>query len=320
MKKKSGPDDGEAEMSQIAEALETDLHEEKDMNRKKYMILCVAGQSNAVGYDESVIPPDYLEQFRTERIWQLGLYGPDNLKIIPLGACAQNYQDLRPFGNPANPEGHPGTKGIHLPLADRLLSYIPEDYDMLVLPCAYGGTGFTVGEEGLYDEEGKRPEPGIWRWGVDSPYYRGMKDRIQYLLDLNEENRFFGVVWIQGEHDSGDAKGQGVGFKEMTEDFLTCFGERYPGRVYCGEWDKNIWFNVETVSYWYTQGECARIWEQYRMWNEKTYVEIPRSTDSNEVNGTGLTASIRACHFGNDAFIKEIAPRVAAKMAEIKGC
>ena len=26
---------------------------------EKYMILCVAGQSNAVGYDESVIPADY---------------------------------------------------------------------------------------------------------------------------------------------------------------------------------------------------------------------------------------------------------------------
>ena len=61
------------------------------MKKKKYMILCVAGQSNAVGYDESVISQDYLEQFHTERIRQLGLYGEDNLKLIPLGACAQSY-------------------------------------------------------------------------------------------------------------------------------------------------------------------------------------------------------------------------------------
>ena len=51
---------------------------------KKYMILCVAGQSNAVGFDESRIPEDYLGHFRTERIRQLGLYGEDNLKIVPL--------------------------------------------------------------------------------------------------------------------------------------------------------------------------------------------------------------------------------------------
>jgi len=66
------------------------------------------------------------------------------------------------------------------------------------------------------------------------------------------------------------------------------------------------------VNYWYTQGECAKIWENYRAWNPKTYVEIPRETPSNEVNGTGITAKIRAAHFGGDAFVDTVAPRVAA--------
>ena len=87
--------------------------------QKKYMILCVAGQSNAVGYDESVIPADYSSRFDTGRIFQLGLYSDDNLKEIPLGPCAQNFQDMRPFGHPDNPGV--GTRGIHLPLAHRLL-------------------------------------------------------------------------------------------------------------------------------------------------------------------------------------------------------
>ena len=65
--------------------------------KKKYMIVCVAGQSNAVGYDESSVPADYAAQFDGTRIRQLGLYGEDNLRVIPLGACAQSYQDLRPF-------------------------------------------------------------------------------------------------------------------------------------------------------------------------------------------------------------------------------
>lgn len=289
------------------------------MEGKKYVILCVAGQSNAVGYDESKVTADYLEQFHRERIHQLGLYGEDNLKIIPLGVCAQSYQDLRPFGNPENVMPNLGTKGIHLPLADALLSYIPEEYDIVVLSCAYGGTGFTVGEPGAYNEEKKAPEPGILTWGVQSPYYLGMKDRIKYLLDQNEENRFLGVVWIQGEHDSGNAEGQKVGFANMTEDFFQKMQAEYPGRVYRGDWNKDIWFNVETVSYWYTQGECPQIWENYRTWNARTYVEIPRTVDSNEVNGTGITASIRGAHFGNDAFVKEVAPRTAKKMIEVLG-
>ena len=36
-----------------------------------------------------------------------------------------------------------GTKGIQLPLADLLLPYIPEDYDIVVLSCAYGAVSYT---------------------------------------------------------------------------------------------------------------------------------------------------------------------------------
>ena len=43
--------------------------------KKKYAVICVGGQSNAVGYDESVITKNYREQFHTERLWQLGFYG-----------------------------------------------------------------------------------------------------------------------------------------------------------------------------------------------------------------------------------------------------
>ena len=163
---------------------------------KKYWILCVAGQSNAVGFDESAIPADYLDRFDCGRIFQLGLYGEDNLKVIPLGACAQSYQDMRPYGHPGNPGM--GTRGIHLPLAHRLLPYIPEDCGILVISCAYGGTGFTVGQLGPYDEKTLSPAPGGWQWGVESNYYRGMVDRIGYALDLNPENRFLGTVWGQG--------------------------------------------------------------------------------------------------------------------------
>lgn len=279
---------------------------------KKYMILCVAGQSNAVGYDESPVPAGYMARFRTDRIFQLGFWGSDNLQIIPLGPCAQSFQDMRPYGNPANPGT--GTRGIHLPLAHRLLECIPPDYDILVLSCAYGGTGFTVGQLGDYDAASMTPAPGIWRWGVSSNYYRAMCDRIGYALSRNPENRFLGVVWCQGEFDSEDAVGHGHGFDAMTADFFRTMAEKFPGRVYRGDWNRNIWYNMETVAYWHSYHECPQIWAHYRSWNPDTYVEIPRSTDSNEVNGTGITAKLRAAHFGNDAFDRVIAPLVADAM------
>ena len=105
----------------------------------------------------------------------------------------------------------------------------------------------------------------------------------------------------------------------MTEDFFRTMHREYPHRVYRGDWNRDIWFNVETVSYWYTVGECPQIWDNYRGWNEKTYVDIPRTVDSNEVNGTGATAAIRGAHFGNDAFVREVAPRTLKKMVESWG-
>lgn len=276
---------------------------------KKYMILCVAGQSNAVGYDESEIPKDYMERFGNDRVFQLGLHDEDNLRVIPLGPCAQNFQDMRPYGHPNNPGI--GTRGIHLPLANGLLPYIPEDYDILVIPCAYGGTGFTAGEFGSYDTRTLRPEAGIWRWGTDSCYYRAIVDRIGYALDLNPENKFLGVLWCQGEWDSEDAAGHAVGFDAMTEDFFQRMQEKYPQRVHCGSWDKTIWYNMETVAYWHSYHQCPLIWEHYLAWNEETYIPIPRETDSNEVNGTGITAKQRSAHFGNGSFENVIAPAVA---------
>ena len=281
---------------------------------RKYMILCVAGQSNAVGFDESPVEKDYMGRFRTRRLWQLGLWGEDNLQIVPLQACAQNFQDMRPYGNPGSTPGQPGTKGMQLPLGDLLLDRIPEDYDILVLPCAYGGVGFTVGETGTYDPQTRRPSEGRLRWGVQSPYYLALKDRLRFVLDQNPENKFLGVVWLQGEFDFEDGEGNIRGFTEMTRDFLATFSQEYPGRVYRGDWNRDIWYNVETTAYWYTQGDCPKIWAHYKTWNPKTYVEIPRDTDTNAVNGTGVTTAIRPAHFGNDAFYRVIAPAVAAKM------
>ena len=156
-----------------------------DSNRQydKFIVVAVAGQSNAVGYDESPIDPYTDRAFNSQRVMQLGFLKDDNLKLVPLTSCAQNFQDMTKVQ-----EG--GTKGIHLPLANIMLRYIPEDYGVLILPCAYGGTGFLSGSYGTYNRETMKPSEGVLRWGIESAYYKALVDRIKYVLGLNPNNLF----------------------------------------------------------------------------------------------------------------------------------
>lgn len=290
----------------------------------KYVVVAVAGQSNAVGYDESPVDAKFTyKNLDTDRVKQLGFYGDDNLKIIDLGYCAQSMQDMRAH-NRAGTETA-GTKGIHLPLANLMLDYIPDDYGVLMLPISFGGTGFTSGTAGTYSDELKKPTNAgaglgttAQKWGVDTPYYKTLRDRIIHALNLNENNLFAGVVWCQGENDKTNASGHFSSFQSMTDAlFVALNNAGLGGRTPKGTFDKDIWYNYETVGYWYGVGQCQQIWDNYREWNPNTYVEIPRDTDSNAINGTGQTASNRPDHFGNNAYQKVVAPRVLQKMIDM---
>ena len=289
----------------------------------KYIVLCIAGQSNAVGYDESPVELSGLYDCQNpERIKQLGFYGEDNLQLIPLSYCAQSMQDMRVHNNADTPT--PGTKGLHLPLANLMLPYLPEDYGILVLPISYGGTGFTCGSDGEYDDVLKKssaPGPGegtaILKWGKGTAYYKTLRDRISYALKLHPENKFAGIIWCQGENDDPAPKEHYTGFLEMTAALFTSLNEAGLGdRTAKGIFDKDIWYNMETVSYWYTLDGCVEIWNDYKKWNSDTYIEIPRDTDSNEMNGTGQTARNRGAHFGNNSYATVIAPLVLKKLLE----
>lgn len=295
---------------------------EKYNNEKvydKFIVIAVAGQSNAVGYDESPIKEMYSGSKDEARIKQLGLYGEDNLKIVTLGWCAQNLQDMRTGNRAGTPTA--GTKGIHLPLANELLPYIPEDFGILILPIAFGGTGFNSGNNGNYDAQLMKPtntgsnsgEGTIaLKWGVGTAYYQTLRDRIKYALSLNENNRFGGIVWCQGENDKGNVGDHKTKFEEMTNQLFTELNDAgYGSRTPKGTFDKDIWYNMETVGYWYTFNTCISLWENYRTWNPKTYIEISGGAESNIINGTGATSQTKPSHFGNDAFSKVVAPAVA---------
>lgn len=300
----------------------------------KYVVVCVAGQSNAVGYDESPIETNFTyKNLDTNRIKQLGFYGNQNLQIIDLGYCAQNMQDMRKKsnGNPIQDKnGVVGTKGIHLPLANLMLDYIPEDYGILVLPIAFGGTGFTgSATTGTYNKQDKKPNErgqgegtSIQRWGVGTAYYQTLRDRIIHALTLNEANLFAGIVWCQGENDQNDAAGHKTGFENMTAELFRELNAYNSGslkkRVPKGEWDRDIWYNMETVYDWYNRNQCKTIWNNYKEWNPKTYVEIKSTNaDSNETNGTRATANNLADHYGNNAYYRIIAPKVLQKMIDM---
>lgn len=297
----------------------------KEKNYDKFVVVCIAGQSNAVGFDESPVDENVAyKNLDKSRIKQLGFYGSNNLEIIDLGYCAQAMQDMRAHNRAGTVT--PGTKGIQLPLANVMLDYIPDDYGVLVISISFGGTGFTGDAPfGTYSDVLKKPiELGAGegttaqKWGADTAYYQTLRDRIKYALELNEENRFAGIIWCQGENDMLDANMHKSCFEAMTSKLFkelnaTGLGSRTPK----GVWDRDVWYNMETVGYWYGQGQCQQIWDNYKAWNKKTYVEIPRDTESNEVNGTGQTASVRGAHFGNNAYEKVVAPRVLKKMMEM---
>lgn len=316
----------------------------------KYIVIAVAGQSNSVGYDESTWDDTFRD--KTNRIKQLGYYSDDNLKIIELMPCAQNIQNMSNIQDTTNnlPAGNygvtrKGTKGIHLPLAQTLLKHIPADYGVLIVPVAYGMTGWKLGnnwlKDGTYDENKKSLQgSGVnCNWKTSGALYKTLRDRVKHALDLSPENKFAGVVWCQGETEANTNFGANIeGFKELVKQLCTDW-KGYANRTELGVIDQNLFFVHETTGYWRAapnplatqEGiptttvavDARKVWENYKAYlGDTNYVEIPINLKfTNLVNGNypingrnGSTSSAGASHFGNNAFRDYVAPRVAAKM------
>lgn len=290
------------------------------MSKQKYAILTVSGQSNAVGYDESPVEESGSYAVN-DRIKQLGLYDDHNLTIIPLTYSPEDVQDMRAFSHPDTPDKL-GTKGVHLPLCHLLLPNIPEDYQLLVIPVAYGGTyfGSLEHELGNYDEEMMKDHhhsPKL-RWGIESSYYKMLKDRLSYCLELNQDNVYLGNIWIQGESDAehGTVQKQLTGFKELLDDFCDYFDHHFINRI-AKDTYRDVWFTVESSSYWHGLEAYQTILDHYRQLLPDTYVKIPLDTDTNAVNGTGETTQTLDAHFGNNAYEKTVAPKIYACMKRV---
>lgn len=298
---------------------EPSSEEANDFKMQKYAILTVSGQSNALGYDESKVEEtDYYSPH--PRIKQLGLYGEHNLQVIPLTYSPEDAQDMRDFSHPESPD-KPGTKGVHLPLARLLLPELPEDYQLLVIPVAYGGTYFGSQEhdDGDYDPEAMKDAVynAKLRWGVHSSYYRMLKDRLNYVLSWNESNIYLGNIWIQGESDAanGTVEVQKQEFETLLNDFVQYFDQHYSDRITKPSY-RDLWFVVESSSFWQKMPAYQDILANYRRLLPETFIDIPIDTDTNRIGGTGRTTSLLDAHFGNNTLATEVAPRIYQKMKE----
>lgn len=295
--------------------------------KKKYWVVAVAGQSNSVGYDESYWDDSFRDT--TGRVKQLGYYNEDNLKVIECMPSAQNIQNMSNLDDTDyKPKGGygitgKGTKGIHLPLGQELLKYAPADYDVLIVPVAYGGTGFNAkinnGKQ-TYDTVKKRLKgDGLnANWNKDKPLYLTLRDRIKYALDMNPENKFLGVVWCQGEYDSDqyldDLK---TGFSGIV-DQLGIDLASYTDQLASGRADKSLWYVHETTIYWRQElaglKRCTEVFKFYKEFlGADHYISVPLDEKlTNKYNGGGMrTTPLLTSHFGNNAYRDVIAPKVA---------
>lgn len=290
--------------------------------KRKFIVVAVAGQSNSVGYDESNWNTQY-DNTTPDRIVQLGYYNDDNLRLIPLTQNAQNLQNMSNIQDSISPAANlgkqkKGTKGIHLPLARELLKYIPADYSILVVPVAFGATGFASGNIISYDEVTMKPSmnPQRGRWSLNNGYYQTLRDRVKYALDLDKNNKFLGVIWCQGEQDSNSNLATlKKGFQALVEQ-LALDWQNYKDRTLNYKVDKSIWYVYESSLYW--RDKCNQIWEWYREYlGDSNYAVVaPRNDYTNAVNGApsgaanGSTSSSPTSHYGNDAFSTIVAPNL----------
>lgn len=278
----------------------------------KYMVLVVAGQSNAVGYDQS--PIDAIDLETSNRALQLSYRrgNPDaNLSIIPLTWCAD---DIDQKANRFNESGQLGLKGIHLPLAKELLKYIPSDYKVVVIPVAYTSSAFASSGFGTYNQSLMRPNEmtQVLRWGIQSTYVNTIIDRTQKILSMGSQNKFLGVVWCQGENNYANADYHYTEFTAMAEHILSEINTGYSNRSNYGVIDKRSWYVFSSCTKWvdwYSSVDASGVFGGYKAWNPDTFIHVPSDYPINPSSGGGGGDN----HFGKNAY-RSIAKLVAERM------
>lgn len=315
-----------------------------DTSVKKWLVVVVAGQSNAVGYDEST--PVESEFPENPRICQLGYYGNDNLKIVPLRWCAQNFQNVGSLG-----KGQKGCKGVHYPLGQELLKWIPSDYGVLFIPAAYGGTSICFkGSKYWNDARGNynaaehrvaNAEQNIRRYdwqclssseqnplqGIQATNpMKAIQGRLKYVLKNYPESALLAIVWVQGESTTTGASNTSTGIQNDAQ-AVYAYSRMFAGiqsvcylsgikNIVGNDITHNDIFTYRATRYW-NSALYNKIQALYmRMLPKNNYI-IPPQTDTvtNKYNGApkgaGQTSVAVESHYGNNAFRDYIAPALS---------
>jgi hypothetical protein len=333
----------------------------------KYYVLPMGGQSNCVGYGESPYNIKGVDG-PNPRIKQLGRYATgsvnDDLTIAKTGSNYDELWDkLRPHADcnlkviPATPcldfgqnmfkhskLNGGGTVSSGMYIAKMLLPYIPDDYGILIVPCAYGGTGFISGSDGTWNQAKLRAE-NARRHGVDKPLSKDFYYRTKFALELNPENKLLPFVWIQGENDKGSHKAHYTGFKSFFDWFLTKFeADGLDSYLPQGRMDNFRWFCVGPTKWMLTANletdyiNLQKNWDERELQNRVSIynnysflsshyktengsskllflrVDVDKHGKFAETNrewGTGETTSGREIHFSTKGFSSTMAESIS---------
>lgn len=314
----------------------------------KWYVLPLAGQSNMVGYGEigaSDLLGDMdirIMQLSRGNVWDgctmtadLTGYGDkfgvlrgkgEDLELIPAAPCLDHAQNMFQHSAGGTPPGNKGgTVGAGLWIAKELLSHIPSDYGILIVPCAYGGTSFGAGD-----------------WGTGSELGLAFAARVKHAMDLNPKNKLLPIVWTQGESDVVEdvASAHYTKFKEYYDWFKTQMADYIPRAAWGYKWfccgptkwwlgivaqtsyvDTKINLELNTNGWAKPITRAMAVYDNYAYLSE-TYLDelyfmrldvdnIGNFTPTNKESGTGATTSTRQLHFSTEGYVDFIAPNVA---------
>lgn len=284
---------------------------------EKFVIVGVWGQSNAVGYDESVATLYDVPKYEN-RLFQVSCRD-DKLNIEPLTLCAKNIQNMESdvyrtdftaqikksravFGLK---DGR-YTKGIHLPLANLIADSIPDDYGVLIVPGAYGGQSIASFLKTTTSSTG-------CAGGYYARFIKAMKKALSHGAQA-DKNILAGIVWCQGEQDSAEMSS--LAYKEkfstLISDVKTDLAS-FANRTAFNSLDK-IWYCYEYPLHFKNQKYGRDILTaQKELLGISNYVKVD---DNHPTNTATYTSAIKEAHYGQNYFRTHIAPSVFEKLKE----
>jgi hypothetical protein len=144
------------------------LAKTSDSEDAGFDVILLAGQSNMVGWNHDRDPvldaPD-------PRIFQLGLVGTHKNQVIAASDPLEH------------PDGNRGV-GPAMQFAKAYLNSLPAGRRVLLVPSAFGGTGFSANH-----------------WNPGNDLFEQAVARANVAMAKSPNNRFAGILWHQGESD-----------------------------------------------------------------------------------------------------------------------